>query len=190
MGLGQPIITNKDIETEKSHIISIEVPGFASQPFTGTRLPQKPEDIAPYILEQRQQIEDYYRRRFIDLHADTEAKLSKLDATERAAWAKFAEDVSRTISDSYGFGAMQGRVQSGGYIDATGLFFQRTRTSVVGNPAEQYQARTSEIAKAKSVTLADFQREFMRLKEQREYDLAELDKLERRLRKDLSTTTP
>ena len=141
-------------------------------------------DIEQYVPQERQRIENWYLNNLAILNKWANEWLERLEGEQKAAWARFCENLNNTISnktggltiDSYGYAGTYftggGYVTTNSYIKTDGYFSEKTHTFVVGNPAGQYETELNWIKNSRRA----IKYEFVKLQQKRENSLAEVER--------------
>lgn len=141
-------------------------------------------DIEQYVPQERQRIENWYLNNLAILNKWANEWLERLEGEQKAAWARFCENLNNTISnktggltiDSYGYAGTY--FTGGGYattnsnIMTDGYFSEKTHTFVVGNPAGQYEMELNRIKNSRKA----IEYEFVKLQQKKENCLAEVER--------------
>jgi len=141
-------------------------------------------DIEQYVPQERQRIENWYLNNLAILNKWANEWLERLEGEQKAAWARFCENLNNTISnktggltiDSYGYAGTYftggGYATTNSYIKTDGYFSEKTHTFVVGNPAGQYETELNWIKNSRRA----IKYEFVKLQQKRENSLAEVER--------------
>ncbi|HEW79184.1 MAG TPA: hypothetical protein ENH34_04365 [Phycisphaerales bacterium] len=153
--------------------------------------------IDEYVLQQRQNIESWYASNVANLQRWAKERLAQLDGAEKAAWARFCQNMENTMSNKTGYLTMNsygyadtyftgdGYATTNSYVMTDGYFSEKTNTFVVGNPAGRYESEIGQIKNSKDA----IKLEFSRLSRMRESYLAELEQYAKRRREGLRAET-
>jgi len=140
-------------------------------------------DIEQYVPQERQRIENWYLNNLAILNKWANEWLERLEGEQKAAWARFCENLNNTISnktggltiDSYGYANTYftggGYATTNSYIMTDGYFSEKTHTFVVGNPAGQFETELNRIKNSRRA----IEYEFVKLQQKRENSLAEVE---------------
>jgi hypothetical protein len=141
-------------------------------------------DIEQYVPQERQRIENWYLNNLAILNKWANEWLEHLEGEQKAAWARFCENLNNTISnktggltvDSYGYADSYftggGYATTNSYIMTDGYFSEKTHTFVVGNPAGQFETELNRIKNSRRA----IEYEFVKLQQKRENSLAEVER--------------
>jgi hypothetical protein len=124
----------------------------------------------------KKEIEEYYANRFRQLQQNVETTLKEYDAADRAAYARFTEQLKSTVSTSSGYTSMSGYVSQYGSVSAHGYYDGTTHTQVAGAPSVAYGRHVQRINKAIDNLMDEYELDFDHLQRRRACALDDLEK--------------
>jgi hypothetical protein len=134
------------------------------------------EAIEAKFERKKQEIEEYYADQFRQLQQKVETTLKEYDAADRAAYARFTEQLKNTISISSGYSRISGYVSPYGSVSAHGYYDGTTYTRVAGAPSAAYGRHVQGMNKAVDNLMNEYELEFEHLQRRRACDLDDLEK--------------
>ncbi len=140
-------------------------------------------NLDEYVAKERQNIEAWYIKELANLQQWEKERLEQLDREEKMAWARYNQNLKAVTSttsgflivDNYGTASTymmtDNYAMTNSYKATDGLHSQTTNTYVVGNPSGIYESEMLRIKNSKDA----IKREFVKLQQQKERYLAELE---------------
>lgn len=146
------------------------------------------EKFNEYIVEQRQNVENWYAQNLANLQQWANKVLEHLDAEEKAAWARCLQNMNNVVSIRSGTGIVSGSGSANtysitddyaitnGYYNSNSGFSETTHSFVVGDPAAQYNSERESLRNCKE----SLEMQFLKLEQQKQRYLAEIQSVDDR----------
>jgi len=148
------------------------------------------KNVDEYVSEQQQNIENWYVKNLAILQQWAKEWHGQLEEEEKVAWARFCQNMENIVSSRSGHLRMNshgyantyimpdGYAMTNGHFTTDGRFSETTNTSVVGDPAGQYDWERTQIKNSREF----IKRKFSELEQKRKNYLAEVERYAERVR--------
>lgn len=130
--------------------------------------------------QKRQQIEADYLRKCRELQTRTEAMIRSLNSQEKIAWVKLNQELKHITTTTKKSTIAVGYTTPDDYTVGYSISDKVSESNVVNNPAQEYAVEQQQITEKENDILKSYKQELLHFQRWREYELAKVEKLEKR----------